>query len=244
MSYSLATNWQPSASTSAQIGASLLKDELICAPSPREWIPVNLLQAAEKATAFGGRNMASVTVAFELMRLELDAEVENLNALGASRFRASQYEEAAELSAKGRKLQNFLAKVQTLEAEWISSFAEAAAVDIEDPEVEATARQILSNSKSAKTALLVRFPAGEVVAEKKAADTLVAVVRRAGMERVEQLKILVNGEIIVSRTPSKKYFESSAPPFFIKTHSSTSQKKRNIEQISDALGLGLTVEII
>lgn len=187
--------------------------------------------------------MDSVTVAFELMRLELDAEVENLNSLGASRFRASQYDEAAELTARGKKLQNFLAKVQTLEAEWISSFAEAAA-DLEDPEVESTARRILSNSKSAKTALLVRFPSGEVVAEEKAADTLVAVIRRAGMERVEGLGILVNGENIVSRTPSRKYNEAIEPPFFVKTHSSTSQKKRNIEQISGALGLGLTVEII
>ncbi|WP_133116243.1 hypothetical protein [Mesorhizobium wenxiniae] len=34
--------------------------------------------------------MDSVTVAFELMRLELDAEVENLNALGVSRFREAE----------------------------------------------------------------------------------------------------------------------------------------------------------
>jgi hypothetical protein len=188
--------------------------------------------------------MNSVTVAFELMRLELDAEVENLNSLGASRFRASEYDEAAELSARGKKLQNFLSKVQALEAEWIGSFAEAAAAETDDPEIEATARRILSNSKAAKTALLVRFPTGDVIAEPKAADTLVAVLRRVGMERVEQLGILVNGENIVSRTRSKKYNEASAPPFFVKTHSSTSQKKRNIEQISDALGLGLTVEII
>ena len=168
--------------------------------------------------------------------------MENLNSLGASRFRASQYEEAAELSARGRKLQNFLSKIQALEAEWISSFAEVAEAD--DPEVEAAARRILSSSKAAKTALLVRFPGGDVIAEPKAADTLVAVIKRAGMERVEQLGILVNGEHIVSKTPSKKYNEASVPPFYIKTHSSTSQKKRNIEQISDALDLGLTVEIL
>ena len=176
------------------------------------------------------------------MRLELSAEVENLNAKGANRFRASQYDEARELSAKGKELQNFLEKVRTLEAEWIRSFAEAVTVD--DAEVEATARQILSNSKSEKTALLVRFPTGDVIAEKKAADTLVAVIRRIGMEKVERLGLLVNGENIVSRTPSKKYNETSAPPFFIKTHSNTSQKKRNIEQISDALGLNITVDIV
>ncbi len=186
--------------------------------------------------------MASVTVAFELMRLELEAEVENLNALGAGRFRASQYDEAKELSAKGKALQNFLEKVRTLEAEWIQAFAEDVLVD--EAEVEATARRILSNSKSERTALLVRFPTGEVIAEKKAAETLVAVIRHIGMERVERLGIMVNNENIVSRTPSKNYNETSVPPYFIKTHSSTSQKKRNIEQISEAMSLNLTVDII
>lgn len=188
--------------------------------------------------------MNSVTIAFELMRLELDTEIANLNASGASSFRASRYEEADELSARGKLLQNFLAKVQALEAEWADSFAEAAAVDFNEPEVEATARRILSGSKSARTGLLVRFPTGEILTEKTAADTLVAVIRQAGMERVEKLGILVNGENIVSRVASKKYNDTSALPFLIKTHSSTLQKKRNIQQISDALALGLEVEII
>lgn len=188
--------------------------------------------------------MDSVTVAFELMRMELDSEVENLNDLGARRFRDSQYDEAAELSIRGKKLQDFLTRVQELGAEWTSSFAGPEAVDVEDPEVLAITRQILSSTKSPKTALLVRFPTGDVVAEEKAADTLVEVIRRAGMERVEHLDIVVNGENIVSRTPSKRYYETSVPPFFIKTHSSTLAKKRYLEQISDALNLGLTVEII
>jgi hypothetical protein len=187
--------------------------------------------------------MDSVTIAFELMRLELDAEVENLNSMGATCFRASQYEEAAALSTKGQKLQSFLEKVRTLEAEWIRSFAEDAAVD-DDEKQEETARRILSNSKSPKTALLVRFPNGDVVSKEKAADTLVEVIRQVGMEQVQRLGISVNGENIVSKTPSKKYTEASAPPFFIKTHSNTMAKKKQIEQISESLGLKLKVEII
>ncbi|MBW3096497.1 hypothetical protein [Pseudohoeflea coraliihabitans] len=189
-------------------------------------------------------SMDSVTIAFELMRLELGAEVDNLNAYGASLFHESQYEEATKLGERGKALRGFLEKVQLLEAEWVNSFAGTAEVDYQDPAVEAATRQILSNSKSPKTALLVRYPCGEVVAEKKGADTLIEVIKRAGAERVAKLGILVNSENIVSRTPSKKYNEARVPPHFIKTHSSTAQKKRNIEQISDALGLGLTVEII
>ena len=90
----------------------------------------------------------------------------------------------------------------------------------------------------------MRFPDGKVIAEEKAADTLVAVLRHAGLSRVSELGVMVNGENIVSRSPSKKYYETHVAPYYIKTHSSTAQKKRHIEEISDALGLGLRVEII
>lgn len=188
--------------------------------------------------------MDSVSVAFELMRLELQAEVEDLNSAGAQKFRASDYASAEELVRKGKALQAFLLKVATLEDEWTSNFAEnGSMVDRDEGAVEA-ARKILSGTKSSKTALLVRYPNGDVVAERKAADTLVAVIRRVGFERVAQLGIPVNGENIVSRTRSNRYNEVPMPPYYIKTHSSTAQKKRNIEQISEELGLGLTVEII
>lgn len=187
--------------------------------------------------------MDSVAIAFELMRMELDAEVENLNTEGARCFRDSMYADAEELVRKGKALQTFLDKVRGLETEWANSFA--GTVDVaRDDHIEATARKILSGSKASKTALLVRFPSGEVFAQSKAADTLVAVIQHIGMERVEELGIQVNGENIVSRAPSKKYYEARVPPFYIKTHSNTAQKKRNIEQISESLNLGLQVEII
>jgi hypothetical protein len=178
------------------------------------------------------------------MRLELQAEVEDLNSAGARNFRASDYASAEELVRKGKALQVFLQKVTALEDEWMSSFAEKApSSDGEEVAAEA-ARKILSGTKSSKTALLVRYPNGDVVAERKAAETLVAVIKRAGFERVAELGIPVNGENIVSRSPSKRYNEIAVRPYYIKTHSSTAQKKRNIEQISEALDLGLTVEII
>ncbi|WDR02956.1 hypothetical protein PSQ19_01660 [Devosia algicola] len=188
--------------------------------------------------------MDSVTVAFELMRMELDAEVENLNTEGAKFFRASMYTEAEDLTKKGNALQAFLDKVRTLEMEWTHSFAATEVAEPADQAIEKAARKILSSSKSSKTALLVRFPNGNVLAKEKAADTLIAVIQHAGMERVANIGLMVNGENIVSRSPSKKYNEAPVPPYFVKTHSSTAQKKRNIEQISDELNLGLMVEII
>ena len=188
--------------------------------------------------------MNSVTGSFELMRMELDAEVENLNTEGAKCFRNSMYADAEDLITKGKALQLFLDKVRALEGEWASTFAATVDAGAEDQVIEEAARKILSGSKSSKTALLVRFPNGDVLAKEKAADTLVAVVQHAGLEQVEKLGIMVNGENIVSRTPSKKYSEARVPPYFIKTHSNTAKKKQNIEQISEGLNLGLKVEII
>lgn len=183
--------------------------------------------------------MDSVSVAFELMRIELDAEVESLNSQGAKAFRDSDYEAARELTTKGSELKAFLAKVAALEEEWRASFSGTVESAQDEGIIEATARKINAGSRSSKTALLVRFPDGKVIAEEKAADTLVAVLRHAGLARVSELGVTVNGENIVSRSPSKKYYETHIAPYYIKTHSSTAQKKRHIEEVSDALGLGL-----
>lgn len=188
--------------------------------------------------------MDSVSVAFELMRMELDAEVESLNSQGAKAFHESDYESARELTKRGSDLQAFLAKVAALEEEWRASFS-GTVESVQDEEViHATARKINAGSRSSRTALLVRFPDGKVIAEEKAVDTLVAVVKHAGLSRVSQLDVIVNGERLVSRTPSMKYNEAHVAPYYIKTHSSTAQKKRHIEEVSEALGLGLRVEII
>ena len=59
--------------------------------------------------------MDSVSTAFELMRLELEAEVERLNAAGAVAFRGSNYERAEELIRRGRLLNDFCERVGSLE---------------------------------------------------------------------------------------------------------------------------------
>ena len=188
--------------------------------------------------------MDSVGIAFELMRFELEAEVESLNSDGAKHFRESQYDLADALTKKGKALQVFSEKVRTLEEEWEASFASG----VDEPEeasVALAARTILSGTKSSKTALLVRFSDGEVISEKTAAATLVKFIQKAGVESVANLEIFVNGENIVSKSSSRKgYSETPLPPFFIKTHSSTAQKKRNIEDIAKALGLSCEVMIV
>lgn len=187
--------------------------------------------------------MDSVGIAFELMRLELEAEVESLNDDGAKLFRESKYDLADALTKKGKALQTFCKKITLLEEEWVKSFT----ADVDDPEeanVTSAARTILSATKASKTALLVRFSDGEVISEKTAAGTLVKFIQKAGMESVADLGVLVNSENIVSRSSSKRYNETHVPPFYVKTHSSTRQKKKNIEDIADKLSLGCEVMIV
>jgi len=185
----------------------------------------------------------SVGIAFELMRLELEAEVESLNGDGAKHFRESEYDLANALVKQGKALQAFCEKVTVLEKEWLESFT-AGTDEPEESSVTLAARKILSGTKSSKTGLLVRFSNGEVISEKTAAGTLVKFIQKAGIESVADLEIFVNGEKIVSRSASKRYNETHVPPFYVKTHSSTSQKKRNIEDVSNALGLSCEVVIV
>lgn len=181
--------------------------------------------------------MDSVTVAFELMRLELEAEVEALNAEGARLYHQSLYDEAQKLAEKGKRLKTYCDKVRALEIEWQNGLSKIDYQVRKPLPVSEAAKKIISASKSSKTGLLVRFPDGTVIAEKNAADTLAKAIQKFGFERVGALGVMVNGENIVSKNPSPKYNETPIPPFYVKIHSSTQQKKRNIEQIASELNI-------
>ncbi len=187
--------------------------------------------------------MKSVTVAFDLMKLELDTTVEDLNSKGVEMFRASRYEEARLLTERGTSLRDFCERIEELASEWQLKFAG----EIEDEtseENQHAAQTILSASKASSTRLLVAFSDSTAIAEKTAAQTLAKVIERIGFERVAALKIFVNKENIVSKAKSPKYQDLEINPYFIKTHSSTYQKKRQLEQISDELELGLQITVI
>lgn len=191
--------------------------------------------------------MDSVSIAFELMRIELEVETERLNAAGAAAFRSSDYVRAEEQMQRGRSLQEFRERIAELEHEWHSRFSPIETegeVTLSKPKSEEQVQTILRHSKSSKTGLLVRFEDGTVIAERTAAETLAKVVHRIGFDRVEQLGILVNGENIVSNTKSQKYNDYHLAGRYVKTHSSTMQKVRNLQQVSDALMLGLEIQVI
>lgn len=185
----------------------------------------------------------SVSIAFQLMRNELETEVENLNSKGAQLFRESRYDEARSLSERGKNLAEFCSEVERLRANWEDNFAELFP-QIEETEAEEISRKLVSGSKSPKSGLLIRLPNGEVISERYAADTLVKFIDRVGLEDVADLDIKLNSEPLVSKVKSKKYDDRFLQGFFIKTHSNTSKKAEIIRTIAKKLGLDVDVQVI
>lgn len=122
-----------------------------------------------------------------------------------------------------------------------------------DPEVVHDNREIHQDEKirrSPASAFSVTFPDGTVIAKKKATETLVATVKRIGVERVRQVverEGLVMCKIPVISNRRDAIYGSSQKElgggWLLITHSNNIQKKQFIDRVSDALKLGLKVVV-
>ena len=119
-----------------------------------------------------------------------------------------------------------------------------------DPPVEhreGTKREHTTGDRADKTVLRVTFPDGTVIADKKANVTFAETIKRIGPMRVRSLGIKCRLVPLVSNTMDKRYGKSQVPVgdgLYVITYSSTMEKKKQLEKISDQLHLGLKVEII
>lgn len=146
---------------------------------------------------------------------------------------------------RGLALRDFCDRTKSLAAEWSERFSgDEKTIDVMDAKTGDAARKILSAAKSPKTRLLVRFSDGTVVSEVTAAATLARAIERIGCDVVAALDLSVNRENLVSRQPSPEYATIKVGSHFVRTHSSTAQKRRHLLQISQELGLGLQVETL
>lgn len=122
-----------------------------------------------------------------------------------------------------------------------------------DPEVKHTELGVrLPNQVKRKSAseMSVAFPDGTVIAEKKAVDTLFAVVKKIGVSEVrkvvEEHKLKFCRVPVVSNRRDEKYGRSQRDlgnGWLLNTHSNNNMKKDFIEKISDVLGLGIVVTL-
>jgi len=108
-----------------------------------------------------------------------------------------------------------------------------------------TDKTITSSPKSAWTGLMVKFPDGKVINNRYAYETLIEVVETVGIQKVAGLGLKHVGLDFISKTRDDFYNQHELPGgFLILTHSSTDKKKRQIEEISQKLNLGLKVEVV
>lgn len=120
-----------------------------------------------------------------------------------------------------------------------------------DPEVDHSKREANFESKIERGPardMTVYFPDGTIIAEKKAVDTLVAVVKKIGVSRVR--KVVEDNNLrfckvpVISNRRDAKYGKSQrdlGDGWLLITHSNNSMKKSFIEKVSDVLGLGIKV---
>ncbi len=129
----------------------------------------------------------------------------------------------------------------------ISEIIDAKKLEI-DPEVdhkEGTHRKQKVERKSPITGLRIEKQEGSIIQEKDAATTFTEAIKQAGLIKVRNLGIKNCGINLVSTTKDKKYAQrEAAPGLYVLTHSSTKEKKKLLEKISDSLRLGWNVEII
>ena len=106
-------------------------------------------------------------------------------------------------------------------------------------------KTITSAPKAPWTGLLVTYPDGAVINNKYAYETLIQVVEKAGIEKVEKLGLKQVGLDFISKIRDDFYNQHELPGgYLITTHSSTAKKKQQIEEISKKLGLGLKVQVV
>jgi hypothetical protein len=98
-----------------------------------------------------------------------------------------------------------------------------------------------------KTGLCVYLPDGSFIQEKKASETFVKAIQRAGVLKVRELGYSYSRVPLVSNTIDKKYGSTQHPVgngFYVFTNTCTAKKKEQLDRISKALNLGWSVEIV
>ena len=119
-----------------------------------------------------------------------------------------------------------------------------------DPEVEHKKFGPRKNKRdkiAPRTGLCIRRKDGTILQKHDAATTFTSAIIEAGVMRVRELEMKFCRINIVATTKDKKYGKAQrevAPGLYVLTHSSTKDKKKMLDKISEVLNLGWMVEII
>lgn len=108
-----------------------------------------------------------------------------------------------------------------------------------------TERTMKFSNKSKKTRLSVKFPDGTTIENSYAYETFIDVILKIGVEKVSELNMKWVGLPLVSKEKDDFYNQHETENgWWIVTHSSTNQKRLQLEEMSKKLKLNLDIEII
>lgn len=108
-----------------------------------------------------------------------------------------------------------------------------------------TGYTITPHTKSKKTNLQVIFPDGTTISNHFASDTLLQAIERIGSDKVRKLQLIQGGIGLVALEEDEFYRQNKTKDgFWLNTHSSTAQKKKQSDEISRRLDLNLKVKIV
>jgi hypothetical protein len=88
--------------------------------------------------------------------------------------------------------------------------------------------------------------AGQIINEKTAADTFVAVLKKIGFEQVAKLNKIVSGILLFSKSPKIKsgyQTQIHTDDWYITTHMNNKSKKKLLEDIARELNVHIKVDI-
>ena len=129
-------------------------------------------------------------------------------------------------------------------------FEDTKEIKLDDPVEHSVHKGMTNICRSSSTAMSVTFPDGTIIAEAKATDTFVKTIKKIGVLRVRQVveseNIILCKVPLISNRRDAKYGTSQkdlGDGWLLITHSSNQKKKELLKKISDALHLGLKIEI-
>ena len=116
-----------------------------------------------------------------------------------------------------------------------------------EPEPEQTTEDITAVQKQQRSGsrkLKITFADGTVFEEHSGAASFVKAIEKIGIEKVRALQIVSNTVPLISTTEHPKYTQAKVGNYYIMTNTDTKGKKATLEQIANALGITLDVQII
>ena len=202
-----------------------------------------------------------VSAALDLLISTLSDERNRIYEIGASAMLAKDKKTAQSVIDFAQKLENFQEKVKALSTDWTALIDEKISAPEKVQEIvdgdgklfgmrtrksKSGFSRKVENPIAPKTNFTVKFPDGTIIFTPKANETFVQAIEHIGEKKVQALRLICDGEPLVSDIKSKKYPTASKKTsrgLYVLTHSSTKAKIKFLQTISLKLNVNLEVII-